>query len=290
MKQARKKKRSAPITLVVLVVLLAVVAVQLIRVYGQLGEAKTHVSGSAGRIGNVKLSASSINGIVLNSGETFSYNQSVGQRTEARGYKPAPAYVKGETVDEVGGGICQVSSTLYKATLLSDLEIVEHHNHSYVSAYIGIGMDATVSWGGPDYQFKNNTDYPIKIAASYSGGQVTCTIYGAKLDDTYVEMTAETLQGNSCGTVYQDDPDMDAGTSTVVSSGHDGYVVQTYRNIYNKKGKKISTKKEAYCVYRKKDRVVRVGTREAAPEESTAAADGTAGSDPAAGGTEEVSE
>ena len=256
----------------------------------KLGSCTTNVSGSSARVSNVDLAAETLDGTILLPGETFSYNDALGERTTERGYQAAPAYSNGESVQEVGGGICQVSSTLYKATLLSDLEIVEHHNHSYVSAYIGIGMDATVSWGGPDYQFKNNTDYPIKIAASYSGGQVTCTIYGAKLDDTYVEMTAETLQVNSCGTVYQDDPDMDAGTSTVVSSGHDGYVVQTYRNIYNKKGKKISTKKEAYCVYRKKDRVVRVGTREAAPEESTAAADGTAGSDPAAGGTEEVSE
>ena len=256
----------------------------------KLGSCTTNVSGSSARVSNVDLAAETLDGTILLPGETFSYNDARGERTTERGYQAAPAYSNGESVQEVGGGICQVSSTLYKATLLSDLEIVEHHNHSYVSAYIGIGMDATVSWGGPDYQFKNNTDYPIKIVASYSGGQVTCTIYGAKLDDTYVEMTAETLQVNSCGTVYQDDPDMDAGTSTVVSSGHDGYVVQTYRNIYNKKGKKISTKKEAYCVYRKKDRVVRVGTREAAPEESTAAADGTAGSDPAAGGTEEVSE
>lgn len=256
----------------------------------KLGSCTTNVSGSSARVSNVDLAAETLDGTILLPGETFSYNDALGERTTERGYQAAPAYSNGESVQEVGGGICQVSSTLYKATLLSDLEIVEHHNHSYVSAYIGIGMDATVSWGGPDYQFKNNTDYPIKIAASYSGGQVTCTIYGAKLDDTYVEMTAETLQVNSCGTVYQDDPDMDAGTSTVVSSGHDGYVVQTYRNIYNKKGKKISTKKEAYCVYRKKDRVVRIGTREAAPEESTAAADGTAGSDTAAGGTEEVSE
>ena len=84
-----------------------------------LGEARTHVSSSAGRIGNVKLSAKLINGIVLNSGDTFSYNDSVGKRTEARGFKPAPAYVKGETVDEVGGGICQTSSTLYLACLLN---------------------------------------------------------------------------------------------------------------------------------------------------------------------------
>lgn len=257
----------------------------------KLGSCTTSVGGSSARISNVKLAAETLNGMILLPGETFSYNDALGERTTERGYQAAPAYSNGESVQEIGGGICQVSSTLYKATLLSDLKIVEHHNHSYVSSYIGIGMDATVSWGGPDYQFKNNTDYPIKISASYSDGEVTCSIYGAKMDDTYVKMTAETLQVNSCGTVYQNDPDMDAGTSTVVSSGHDGYVVQTYRNIYEGDGKKISTEKEAYCVYRKKDRVVRVGTKAAAPAQNTTAVDGTAategtaGSDTAADGT-----
>lgn len=256
----------------------------------KLGSCTTSVSGSSARVSNVKLAAETLDGIILLPGETFSYNDALGERTAERGYQAAPAYSNGESVQEIGGGICQVSSTLYKATLLSDLKIVEHHNHSYVSAYIGIGMDATVSWGGPDYQFKNDTDYPIKIKASYSGGEVTCTIYGAKLDDTHVVMTADTLQVNSCGTVYQDDPNMDAGTSTVVSSGHDGYVVQTYRNIYDGDGKKISTKKEAYCVYRKQDRVVRVGTKKAAPVEGTTAAGETAGSDAAADDTAGLSE
>lgn len=227
-----------------------------------LGSCTTNVSGTNARISNVALAAKKINGTILLPGETFSYNTVVGERTAERGFQKAPAYSNGESVQELGGGICQVSSTLYKSTLLSNLEIVEHHNHSYVSSYIGIGMDATVSWGGPDYQFKNNTDYPIKITAEYSGGQVTCKIYGAKLDKKKVEMTAETLKVTSCDTVYQDDDTLEKGTTEVVNSGHDGYVVQTYRNIYNGKGELISSDKEAYCVYRKQDRVVRVGTKE----------------------------
>lgn len=227
-----------------------------------LGSCSTYVSGTSARVSNVALAAKKINGTILLPGETFSYNNVVGERTAERGFQKAPAYSNGESVQELGGGICQVSSTLYKATLLSNLKIVEHHNHSYVSSYIGIGMDATVSWGGPDYQFKNNTDYPIKIAAEYSGGQVTCKIYGAKLDKKKVEMTAETLKVTSCDTVYQDDETLEKGTTEVVTSGHDGYVVQTYRNIYNGKGELISSEKEAYCVYRKQDRVVRVGMKE----------------------------
>ena len=113
-----------------------------------LGEARTHVGGTSARRSNVKLSAASINEYVMNSGDVFSYNDVVGQRTAARGYQAAPAYVQGETVDEIGGGICQTSSTLYLACLRSNLEITERYAHRYVPAYITAGMDATVSWGG----------------------------------------------------------------------------------------------------------------------------------------------
>jgi vancomycin resistance protein YoaR len=231
-----------------------------------LGSCTTDVGGTADRVSNVSLAAEKINGTILLPGESFSYNNVVGERTAARGFKKAPAYSNGQSVQELGGGICQVSSTLYKAVLLSNLKIDEHHNHSYVSNYIGIGMDATVSWNGPDFQFSNNTDYPIKIVAGYSGGQVTCKIVGAKLDGNTVEMTADTLQITSCDTVYQDDASLEKGVTEVVSSGHDGYVVQTYRNIYDKDGNRISTTKEAYCVYRTQDRVVRVGTKETGSE------------------------
>ena len=127
-----------------------------------LGSAQTHVGGTAARKSNVKLAASACNGVVLNSGETFSYNGTVGQRTVAKGYQPAPAYVKGETVDEIGGGVCQPSSTLYLACLYANLEITERYAHRYAPSYITWGMDATVSWGGPDFKFTNNTPIPSR--------------------------------------------------------------------------------------------------------------------------------
>ncbi|MCI5943882.1 MAG: VanW family protein [Eubacterium sp.] len=230
-----------------------------------LGKCITNVGGTNARVSNVALAAKKINGTILLPGESFSYNDTVGERTAARGFQKAPAYLEGKTVQELGGGICQVSSTLYKAVLLSNLKIEEHHNHSYVSSYIGIGMDATVSWNGPDFQFSNNRDYPIKIIAEYSGGQVTCRIEGSNLDGSSVEMTAETLQVKGCNTVYQEDSELEKGKTEVVSSGHDGYVVQTYRKVYDKNGKLISSNKEAYCVYRTQDRVIRVGTKEPEP-------------------------
>ena len=222
-----------------------------------LGEAPTHVSGSAGRIGNVKLSAKLINGIVLNSGDTFSYNDSVGKRTEARGFKPAPAYVKGETVDEVGGGICQTSSTLYLACLLSNMEITERYAHRYVPAYIDWGMDATVSWGGPDYKFTNNTLYPVKIVTEYSKGYLTIKLLGTNIDGIRVKMTNEVLSKTPWETVYQEDSTMTPGSPDVVKvTPYTGYKVKTYQTIYDKNGSVIDSHFEAASDYKVRNKVV----------------------------------
>lgn len=222
-----------------------------------LGEAKTHVSGSAGRIGNVKLSAQIINGLVLNSGETFSYNGSVGKRTADRGFKPAPAYVKGETVDEIGGGICQTSSTLYLACLLSNLEITERYAHRYVPAYIVWGMDATVSWGGPDYKFTNNTLYPVKIVTKYEKGYLTVQILGTNVDGTYVKMSNEVLSKTPWETIYQEDPTMAPGSPDVVKvTPYTGYKVNSYQTIYDKDGKVIDSHFEASSNYKVRNKVI----------------------------------
>ena len=222
-----------------------------------LGEARTHLSGSAGRIGNVKLSAKLINGIVLNSGDTFSYNDSVGKRTEARGFKPAPAYVKGETVDEVGGGICQTSSTLYLACLLSNMEITERYAHRYVPAYIDWGMDATVSWGGPDYKFTNNTLYPVKIVTEYSKGYLTIKLLGTNIDGIRVKMTNEVLSKTPWETVYQEDSTMTPGSPDVVKvTPYTGYKVKTYQTIYDKNGSVIDSHFEAASDYKVRNKVV----------------------------------
>ena len=222
-----------------------------------LGEAKTHVSGSAGRIGNVKLSAQIINGLVLNSGETFSYNESVGKRTADRGFKPAPAYVKGETVDESGGGICQTSSTLYLACLMSNLEITERYAHRYVPAYIAWGMDATVSWGGPDYKFTNNTLYPVKIVTKYEKGYLTVQILGTNVDGTYVKMSNEVLSKTPWETIYQEDPTMAPGSPDVVKvTPYTGYKVNSYQTIYDKDGKVIDSHFEASSNYKVRNKVI----------------------------------
>ena len=130
-----------------------------------LGTCQTPYNGSDtnDRNTNLHLACEAINGVVLLPGETFSYNNTLGERTPERGYRPAPSYVNGLTVDTYGGGICQVSTTLYYCALLADLPIVERHTHGYLSDYIDPGMDASVNWGSADLRFTNNTSYPIRL-------------------------------------------------------------------------------------------------------------------------------
>lgn len=221
-----------------------------------LGEARTHVGGTSARRSNVKLSAATINEYVMNSGDVFSYNEVVGQRTAARGYQAAPAYVQGETVDEIGGGICQTSSTLYLACLRSNLEITERYAHRYVPAYITAGMDATVSWGGPDYKFTNNSLYPIKIVTIYENNYLTVRILGTNVDGTSVKMTNEWLSTTPYETVYEDDPTLAPGTEQVKTTPYTGYKYRTYRNVYDADGKLISSSYEATSDYKARNKVV----------------------------------
>ena len=224
-----------------------------------LGECTTHVTGTAARVSNVKLASSAFDGTILNSGEVFSYNDTVGQRTEAKGYKPAPAYVQGETVDEIGGGVCQPSSTLYYACLLANLEITERYAHRYIPSYITRGMDATVSWGGPDYKFTNSTKYPLKIVAKYDKGYLTVQLWGTKADELTVKMTYDTLSTTPFEEVEQLDPTLAPGQRQVKVTPYVGYRVKTYRNVFDGSGALVSSDVEDISDYKKRDRLVLVG-------------------------------
>ena len=137
------------------------------------------------RTTNLILAANKINGTVVMPGEVFSYNTVVGERTIAAGYKEAPIYVNGQVEDGLGGGICQVTSTLYNAVVYANLEIVERSNHQFVPSYVTASRDATVVYGSIDFKFKNNRNYPIKIMCSVSNGVVNFEIYGLKTADDY---------------------------------------------------------------------------------------------------------
>ena len=156
------------------------------------------------RTTNLQLAASKINGTVLMPGETFSYNQVVGERTIAAGYKEAPIYVSGEVVDGLGGGICQITSTLYNAVLYANLEIVERSNHQFVPSYVTASRDATVVYGSIDFKFKNNRDYPIKLVCSVSGGIAKFDIYGLRNNNEYEVEISSYITGSTSTSTYSE--------------------------------------------------------------------------------------
>ena len=156
------------------------------------------------RTTNLQLAASKINGTVLMPGETFSYNQVVGERTIAAGYKEAPIYVSGEVVDGLGGGICQITSTLYNAVLYANLEIVERSNHQFVPSYVTASRDATVVYGSIDFKFKNNRDYPIKLVCSVSGGIAKFEIYGLRSNNEYEVEISSYVTGSISTSTYSE--------------------------------------------------------------------------------------
>lgn len=156
------------------------------------------------RTTNLRLAANKINGTVLMPGETFSYNKVVGARTIAAGYKEAPIYVSGEVVDGLGGGICQITSTLYNAVILANLDIVERTNHQFVPSYVTASRDATVVYGSLDFKFKNNRNYPIKINCSVSGGVANFKIFGLKQEDDYQVEISSYETGRTATAIYSE--------------------------------------------------------------------------------------
>ena len=214
--------------------------------------------GNVPRTNNVRLASAAINGTILNPGEEFSYNNVVGERTTERGYQSAGAYSGNEIIDEVGGGVCQPSSTLYMAVLRADLEVTQRVNHSFTVAYTPLGEDATVSWGGPDFCFKNDTDYPIKILAEQSNGQLTMTIVGTKKSDKTVTTRTEVIETYTPQRIEKKDNSMMVGQSRVEVSGIPGYSTRTYK-IITENGQ--TTEELANTSnYIKRDEVVYVGT------------------------------
>ena len=244
-----------------------------------LGEYTTTVNGTSVRRNNVRLAGEKCN-VILLPGEEFSYNQTVGKRTKENGFGEAGAYSNGETVQEVGGGVCQTSSTLYNAVVLANLEVTQRTNHTYISSYVPIGRDATVSWGGPDFKFKNNRDYPIKIEATYAGGKLTCKIIGTDVDGSYVKFTSERTGDVAYNTKYENDDTIPEGQQVTKQAGSNGGKAVSYRLVYDKNGKLISKKKEASSYYKGHEAIIAVGTKKveqqpAQPETTPASPDTT---------------
>ena len=231
-----------------------------------LGSYKTAHTSDSNRNTNLKLACKAINGVVLMPGERFDYNTTLGKRTEARGYKAAGAYANGVTVQEVGGGICQVSSTLYYCTLMADLQIDARRAHSYVSTYMPLGMDAAVSWGGPEFRFTNNTGYPLKIEASVSGGYVHVKILGTDTKNYKVKMEYEVLGTTEPTTEPTTEYKKMTASEAKAAGYYDGQVIQTpytgkqvksYKCKYDlNTGKLLSRTYEATSSYKVRNKIV----------------------------------
>lgn len=209
---------------------------------------------------NLKLACEAINGLVINPGDVFSYNNALGERTAQKGYKPGPSFSGGKTVKTIGGGICQVSSVLYYCAMMADLDIRVRENHGYAVDYVPLGMDAAVSWGSLDFCFANSTNYPIRIEATADGSTTTVTLLGTDEKDYYVELQYEVLATYGYDTTFQT---MVAGNSDGYRDGdfiiqpHTGYSVKTYRCKYNKETKELISKDdEDASYYNKCDAVV----------------------------------
>ena len=221
----------------------------------------TYSTRNANRSTNIRLASQKINGTVLMPGETFSYNTTVGKRTAAAGFKSAAVYSGGKVTTGIGGGICQVSSTLYNAVLLSNLEIVERTNHGFNPGYVPAGRDATVSWGGPDFKFKNNRSYPVKIVCSGSGGTINFKIFGLFEKDEYeVEIQSYITQYISFKTITKQDASLAKGQTKVVQSGSNGCKAVAYR-ILKRNGEVVSKTLLSQDTYNPHNKIVAVGTK-----------------------------
>lgn len=219
---------------------------------------------NSNRTNNLRLACEAINGLILNPDEVFSFNNVVGERTAAKGYLPATVYSGGQSLEELGGGVCQVASTLYYCTLHLDLEQVHREPHQFAVTYVPLGMDATVYWGHIDYQFKNTLSNPIKILADVENGSVNITFLGIPDTDNYVEMSSVVLETYPWQELEELDETLEPGARELKTTPYTGYKVVTYKTIRDASGKELSKKQEAVSNYDKRDQVYLVGPE---PEE-----------------------
>ena len=206
------------------------------------------------RTTKLRLASNKFNGTVVMPGETFSFNQVVGQRTRAAGYKDAAMFSDGMVTNGLGGGICQITSTLYDAVIFANLEIVYRRNHMFIPSYVDGGEDATVVWGSTDFKFKNSRDYPIKIVSSVQNGVATVSIYGLATDNEYdISIDTEVIKSIPYSTEYRKNTGYRSGA--VIQSGAKGYVVDSYK-VYRQNGREVKREKLSRDTYSAQARII----------------------------------
>lgn len=218
-------------------------------------------AGDTNRTTNLKLSAGKINGTVLLPGDEFSYNKIVGERTIQAGYKMAATFSGGKVVDGLGGGICQISSTLYDAVVMANLDVTVRRNHQFVTSYLPGGKDATVVWGSQDFKFVNSRKYPVRITATVSGGVATVQVWGVKEEVEY-DITIETKKTATIPytTQYVKDSTLPKGTQKVVQNGNNGSKYEAYK-VMRLNGEVVSRTLLSKDTYNAKNKIVKIGTK-----------------------------
>ena len=227
-----------------------------------LGKYTTYyASSSSNRKYNVARATSSINGKTLMPGEVFSYNKTIGNPSKANGYRLATGFSNGKHVDSYGGGVCQVSSTLYNSVVYANLEIISRYNHSLPVGYTPVSRDATVYYGGVDFKFKNTRNHPIKIVATANGTAVTIEIYGVKEENEYeVSIESWITESIPYATQYIDNPNLPQGTENVISKGANGYKSVAYK-ILKQNGVVVSRTLLSSDTYKAETREIERGTQ-----------------------------
>ncbi len=223
------------------IVLAATTKAELMNSFQLISSYTTKTTSNSNRNNNIELSANAINGTTLAPGEVFSFNEATGKRSADKGYKEATAISGGQNVPEVGGGVCQTSSTLFNAVARANLEIVSRSPHAWPSSYVEKGMDATVNWPNLDFKFANSTDYPLFIVSYYRNREVTVELYGVGLQDGMTidlqSVVTRTIPAPE-GTKYVLNTSLPAGSSKDTVRARTGYVVETYQ-VWYKNGQEV---------------------------------------------------
>ena len=230
--------------------------------YKTIGTYTTNTTSNSKRNTNIRLAAAALNGTIVGPGQEVSFNDTVGQRTEAKGYQGAAAYNNGEVVQEIGGGVCQVSTTLYNAALKAGMKISMRRSHTFEPSYVTPGMDATVSWGGPDFRFINTSSSAIGIKASYSNQTVTVSIYGVPVLEDGVTYSLEATKTETFDLPephYEEDQTLQPGQEVVKSKGTQGSRWQV-KLVVKKDGQVISSEVDHTATYKGHNPVIRRNT------------------------------
>lgn len=227
-----------------------------------LGSYKTKFNlSNYNRSNNIYIATNKTNNILLNNNEEFSFNNIIGQRSEQAGFKEAPVIINGEMQSGLGGGICQVSSTIYNAVLYSGLEITEARNHSIPSSYIEKGRDATVSYGAVDLKFRNNYQYPILIQNKVINDTIVTTIYGNDRYKREIDIVTELVETIPNKTIVKESSVMYNGENFIQEKGRSGYKIKTYRIYKNKNGEILSKEYINESYYPPINKIIIKGTK-----------------------------